>query len=197
MILADMDDDHIDYEPMMAVHRAGKRAHEVVSRLLGMAHQKDGDALLQSLDVNETIGNTLELVSRHIQKQQVLIEVELEPDLPPVYGLVGQLEDVWMNLLLNARDAVANSQYPQIGILSRLSSNNHTVVVEVWDNGIGIPQDKQDSIFTAFFTTKPQGEGTGLGLHICRQVVEKCGGEISLKHSDENGTRFEVRLPTV
>lgn len=195
MVLADLDETDHNHESLLAVHRAGKRAHEVVRRLLGMAHQQDDENPPQPLDVNATIRNTLALVSRNIERQQIKIEAQLADNLPKVYGVSGQLEDVWMNLLLNARDAVMGQENPRMRIRSRLSSNGQAVVIEVWDNGTGIPEDKCEDIFTAFFTTKPPGEGTGLGLHICQQVVEKCGGRIRLKHTSPQGTTFEVRLP--
>jgi signal transduction histidine kinase len=196
LMLQDLPGKDRNHESIMAVHRAGKRAHEVVRRLLGMAHQGNQDDPPQLLDINQTIRNTLTLVSKHIEQHQVHLDVELEPDLPDAYGLSGQLEDVWLNLLLNARDAVTGCPKPEIGILSRPSNDGDWVEVEVWDNGTGISPEKQAEIFDAFFTTKPAGEGTGLGLHICRQVVEKCKGELVLKDSTNTGTTFLVRLPT-
>ncbi|MCI0712339.1 MAG: GAF domain-containing sensor histidine kinase, partial [Chloroflexi bacterium] len=196
LILQDLPEKDRNHESIVAVHRAGKRAHEVVRRLLGMAHQSDADDPPQMLDVNQTIRNTLTLVSKHIEQHHVYLEVDLEADLPDAYGLPGQLEDVWMNLLLNARDAVTGCDGPEIGIMSHLSNDQQWIEVEVWDNGTGIPVDKQGEIFDAFFTTKPAGEGTGLGLHICRQVVEKCKGELLLKESTSKGSTFLVRLPT-
>ena len=69
------------------------------------------------------------------------------------------------------------------------------VEVTVWDTGVGIPEDLMDEIFEPFFTSKPPGEGTGLGLHICRQIVEKCGGKLHVESLEREGTRFVIRLP--
>jgi two-component system NtrC family sensor kinase len=100
-----------------------------------------------------------------------------------------------MNLLLNARDAVSQSAQPEIGIISAYDRSQEQVMVTIWDNGAGIPEDMRSRIFEPFFTTKPAGEGTGLGLHICRQIVEKCGGNIYLQSEHNKGTRFIIYLP--
>ena len=195
MILQDMDESHRDYESLQAVNRSGKRAHEVVRRLLGMARQSEEDEPPILLDINQTIENTMMLLSKHIEQHHIKLKQELADDLPMAYALSSQLEDVWMNLLLNARDAVANCSQPAIGIRSQYNRDTNMIEVTVWDNGTGIPEDKREKIFEAFFTTKSEGEGTGLGLHICRQIVEKCNGEIVLQSTNTKGTSFVVMLP--
>ena len=178
-----------------AILRAGKRAHEVVRRLLTMARQQSSDDGIEPIDVNETIHNTLMLVKGHIQQGGVQLRISLAEDLPPVGAPNGQLEDVWLNLLLNARDAVSDCPNPEIGIASWEVPGEECVEVVVWDNGIGIPPDKRDEIFEPFYTTKAPGEGTGLGLHICRQVIEKCGGSLRIESAEQAGTQFYIRLP--
>lgn len=195
MILADLPLDDANREPLEAVSRAGKRAHEVVRRLLAMARQRSGDESPEPQDVNTTIHNTLMLVETHIRHGRIALTVELADDLPPVGGVHGQLEDVWLNLLLNARDAVAGCPEPHIGIATQLSSDRAGVEVLVWDSGPSIPADMHEQIFDPFFTTKPPGEGTGLGLHICQQIVEKCGGSIAVQSDYNEGACFKVFLP--
>jgi len=195
MILADLPPDDPNREPLEAVSRAGKRAHEVVRRLLAMARQRSGDEPLEPQDVNTTIRNTLMLAETHIRHGRIALAVELADDLPLVAGVHGQLEDVWLNLLLNARDAVAGQPEPRIGIATRPSSDRAGVEILVWDNGAGIAEDLQAQIFDPFFTTKPPGEGTGLGLHICQQIVRKCGGSISVQSDYNEGACFTVFLP--
>lgn len=195
LMLQDVRPDDPDYEALEAIFRAGKRAHEVVRRLLTMARQQNTEELPQPMDVNSTIKNTLTLVKSHIQQGHVRLEVDLREPLPPVSGIHGQLEDVWLNLLLNARDAVAGHPTPTIGIRSRYDDAAQCVEVIVWDNGPGILPDQQQRVFEPFYTTKPTGEGTGLGLHICRQIVEKCNGSISLQSNYNQGTRFFIHLP--
>ncbi|MCD4684693.1 MAG: HAMP domain-containing histidine kinase, partial [Anaerolineae bacterium] len=193
--LHDVPPDDPAYESVTAILRAGKRAHAVVRRLLGMARQQPAEEVRMALDVNTTVQNTLMLVKSHIQQGRVALDVDLTDALPPIHGMQGQLEDVWLNLLLNARDAVVERPRPQIGIRTGLSDDGTQVEVMVWDNGTGIPLSQQAQVFEPFFTTKPPGEGTGLGLHICKQIVVKCNGSIKLQSTYNQGTRFIIHLP--
>lgn len=195
LILQDLPQTDANYEALEAISRAGKRAHEVVRRLLTMARQAPFEEALEPLDVNETINNTLTLVKSHIQQGSVSLSVDLTDNLPPVIGVQGLLEDVWLNLLLNARDAVADRSPAEIGIATTYQPDEEQIEIIVWDNGIGIPEEQQAQIFEPFFTTKSIGEGTGLGLHICGQAVEKCQGSIRVESHYNEGTRFIVRLP--
>jgi two-component system NtrC family sensor kinase len=196
LILRDLAPNNQDYEAIQAIHRAGKRAHEVVRRLLTMARQQQPvDEHLELLDINETIHNTLTLVKSHLLHVNIALSVDLDETLPPAVGIRGQLEDVWLNLLLNARDAVADSLHPQVGIKTSYEHDRAAVKVTIWDNGAGIPAHMQSRIFEPFYTTKPPGEGTGLGLHICQQIVAKCRGSIRLESAYNQGTRFEIILP--
>ena len=109
----------------------------------------------------------------------------------------GQLDDVWLNLLLNAHDALAGYTNAVIGIEVDYNADGGRVEIIVWDNGPGIPDEIKTEIFDPFFTTKPVGEGTGLGLHICRQVVERIGGKIWVESEYGTGTRFMIHLPVI
>ncbi len=195
LLLHDLPPESPSHESAAAVYRAGQRAHEVVRRLLGMA-RRDGEEDLKSTDVNSTIRNVLTLAERHLRRSGVILHVTLSDALPPVDAVPNELEDVWLNLLLNARDAVAE-QRGEIGVVSRLSARADAPAVEVvvWDNGQGIPAGDQSRIFDPFFTTKAPGEGTGLGLYICRQVVDRCHGSIRVESAPGQGSRFTVTLP--
>jgi signal transduction histidine kinase/DNA-binding response OmpR family regulator len=195
LVLRDLPPDDPNAESLAAVFRAGKRAHEVVRRLLAMARPSLPDDQPVLIDVNETITNTLTLVRHHITHGNVALHIELEDDMPPVAVFQNQLEDVWMNLLLNARDALAGRAQAEIGIASAYDPVHRQVMVSIWDNGKGIPDDALDRVFEPFFTTKPAGQGTGLGLHICRQIIEKCGGTIRVESVYNQGTRFTIHLP--
>jgi len=195
LLLADLPPDHPDREGLEAVQRAGKRALEVVRRLLTMARQQTGEETPEPQDVNATIRNTLMLVESHIRQGRIALTIDLADDLPPVAAVSGQLEDVWLNLLLNARDAVADRPDPHIGIVTRYDPARDGVEVIIWDNGSGIPPELQEQVFEPFFTTKPLGEGTGLGLHICKQVIRKCSGSINVQSAYNEGARFTIFLP--
>ncbi len=195
LILRDLPPEDVNFESVTAISRAGKRAHEVVRRLLAMARQQNADDIAEPVSVNETIHNTLTLVESHIHHGRIALSVDLDNSLPDVQAIPGQLEDVWLNLLLNARDALAFRPDSQINILTHYVPEIESVEALIWDNGIGIPPETVNQIFDPFFTTKPPGEGTGLGLYICRQIVEKCHGSIHVQSKYNEGTRFSILLP--
>ncbi len=196
MMLQDTPPDSPNYASLQTISRAGKRASGVARRLLAIARPTDPEAPTVPIDVIDTIEGVLSLVKSHIERDRIQIVARLPAEkLPPVWAGQGQLDDVWLNLLMNAHDALMGREGAQIGIeTSYLPSDDHIDVV-VWDNGPGIPDHIKNEIFEPFFTTKPVGEGTGLGLHICRQVVERVGGSISVESKYNEGTRFLVRLP--
>ncbi|MHB8625632.1 MAG: GAF domain-containing protein [Aggregatilineales bacterium] len=193
-LLQDLADDDPKREPLDTIHRAGKRAHTVVSRLLSIARRGTDGEQLQAVEVHTTIRAVLELVTAYIQREQVALTVGLESTPLTVCALPGHLEDVWMNLLLNARYAVRG--VPDAAILIQSWAADGYALVTVADNGPGIPIEHRAHLFDAFFTTKPAGEGTGLGLYICKQIVDRVGGTIMLDDDPTApGARFTVRLP--
>ncbi|MBI1258613.1 MAG: GAF domain-containing protein [Chloroflexi bacterium] len=195
LLLESRTQDTKDYEVLSAISRAGKRAAGVVRRLLSMARPIASDTPRSPIDVVYTIRDITTLVRPHIEREGIHLTSQLpENGFPPVLAVAGELNDVWLNLILNAHDAVIGRKSPEIGVTCTLDSENDMIEVIVWDNGPGIPVEIIGEIFKPFFTTKPQGEGTGLGLHICRQVVDRVGGVISVQTSD-SGSRFVVRLP--
>jgi signal transduction histidine kinase len=139
-------------------------------------------------DVVEGIENTLTILGHKLRG--VSVAREYEDDLPRVPGPGGELNEVWTNLLDNAADAVAGGG--SVGV--RAFREREAVVVEVSDDGPGIPPEIRGRVFEPFFTTKEVGSGAGLGLDVARRVVAGRGGEISVESGPE-GTRFVVRLP--
>lgn len=184
------------YEQLTAISRAGKRAAGVVRRLLTAARPVNQEAKTELIDVGMTVHDVIALVKGHMQRDGVQLSERLpSKPLPRVAALPGQLDDIWLNLLLNARDALNGRTDARIDVELNYEPNSDLLDVIVKDNGPGIPEHIREDIFKPFFTTKPAGEGTGLGLHICRQVIEQVGGRISVTSSPEAGTRFLVQLP--
>jgi signal transduction histidine kinase len=150
-------------------------------------------APVQSVVVTEGIDNTLTILHHKIKSADVNVVREYNPDLPEVMAYGSELNQVWTNIIDNAVDALNGTENPEITIRSRHESE--WVVIEIEDNGPGIPEEIQSSIFDAFFTTKAPGKGTGLGLNITYNiVVQKHRGDIKVK-SQPGKTVFEVWLP--
>jgi signal transduction histidine kinase len=146
-------------------------------------------AALQEVDIKGSLETTLTIM-HHKLKRGISVSREYAPDLPKVLAYGSELNQVWTNLIDNAADAMKDK-----GILTvRAVRENDFVLVEIADNGPGIPPEVQSRIFEPFFTTKGVGEGTGLGLDVVHRIVQKTRGLVSLK-SVPGDTRFQVRLP--
>lgn len=196
LMLLDEPPDSKRHDVLAAIVRQGKRAAEVVRRLLAAARPTNPDTPMEQVNVTAVVRDVFGLVKAYIERSQVKLTMTA-PDvpIPSVWAVPGELDDVWLNLLLNAHDALHGRDDAEIGIDVKYMPGSKWIQVDVWDNGPGIPQDILDEIFKPFFTTKPVGQGTGLGLHICRQVVDRIGGEIRVESEPGQGTRFIVRLP--
>ena len=147
-------------------------------------------------DLNQAIENTL-TVSRNAWKHVAELDKDLDPDLPPVLCFLGELNQVFLNLIVNAAQAIETSGKPLPGRLSiRTARVGDEVEIRVQDTGTGIPDALRDRIFDPFFTTKEVGKGTGQGLAICRDVVvTKHDGRIIVDGHPGEGATFTIRLP--
>jgi signal transduction histidine kinase len=147
-------------------------------------------APVQEVDVREGLDNTLIILRHKLSKTAITVSREYAPDLPRIEAFAGELNQVWTNILDNAIDALGK----QGEIKLHSFKDGDQVVVELADNGPGIPPEIQSRVFEPFFTTKPPGVGTGVGLNIAYNVVNKHYGEIRLR-SHPGETCFQVRLP--
>ncbi|MCA9800774.1 MAG: GAF domain-containing protein [Cyanobacteria bacterium HKST-UBA02] len=150
------------------------------------------EAELKEASINEGIESTLKILSQYFGRDKIPVDRELA-DLPAVLCYPGQLNQVWMNLLSNAGQAVEEMPEGRVGI--KTECKNGRVTVTIRDNGPGIKPEIQSKIFDPFFTTKPVGQGTGLGLSICHSIVERHGGQISVSSQPGEGTKFSVTIP--
>ena len=165
----------------------------IVRALKHYSHLDQGGELVEA-DLHEGLENTL-IILGAVMKHKVRI-IRDYGELPLVPCNPDELGQVWTNLLTNAFQAMKNTSEPEIHIItrSRHAPGISAVEVEIVDNGPGIPPDVLPRIWDPFYTTKDQGEGTGLGLGIVKGIIEKQGGSISVQTGDE-GTRFRVSLP--
>jgi two-component system NtrC family sensor kinase len=188
----------VSYESLALIKVASDRAVRVVRSLLDFARQEQYE--FQPTDINASLRSALELVRHQFMIAHVRVFEDLALDLPPALVSRDHLQGVWLNLLLNARDAVTQKLVteaePRTWVTTRLGKNDF-IEVEVRDNGVGIPPDQINHIFEPFFTTKDPGKGTGLGLSTSFRVINQHGGEIQVDSDVGVGTTFRVLLPAI
>lgn len=180
------------HDSAMVIKRAAYRAGTIVERMLDFS--RPNSYRMQLLDVNLSLQSPIVLARPQLDPSIQLV-IDLTPDLPPVMGSQEHLEDVWINLLLNARDAIGGSKDGTISITTSLDDEWNAVEVNISDTGAGIPAECLGRVFDPFFTTKLYSNGTGLGLSICHDVVARHAGTIEAKSEELQGTTFTVRLP--
>jgi signal transduction histidine kinase len=178
-----------DLDSILADCREGaERICDVVKNL--RLFSRLDEAEIKKVDVHSGIDSTVRLLSRYFNGGQVTLRREYG-DLPSIHCYAGQLNQVWMNLLVNAAQAVPDRG--EVSISTRLEQDS--VLVEISDTGTGIREDQLSRIFDPFFTTKPVGEGTGLGLSISYGIIERHGGTIAVVSEVGKGATFTVRIP--
>ena len=168
-----------------------ERARKVVHNMLGYARKME--PRLEDVDVNSTLKQTIDLLRNHAYTNNIEITTVLADDLPIIASDQSQLQQVFLNLMTNAIDAIGSE-----GLIEVTSRQVDSFIhVDVTDNGPGIPEDKQKKVFDPFFTTKETGKGTGLGLWVSYDIIAKMGGSIRLKSEVGKGTTFTVAVPAV
>jgi two-component system NtrC family sensor kinase len=194
LLMANMKPGQPGYESLEAIERSGKRASKVIGNLLTFSRQEQYE--FTRIDINESINNALSLIAYQIERSNVSMIKDLAEDLPSLPASAHHLEEVWINLLLNARDSIPDRRQGEIRIASRLDGSGQAVQVLVSDNGCGIPEANRDRLFEPFFTTKDVDEGTGLGLYISYNIIERHNGLIEIESEEGKGTTVTVTLPT-
>jgi signal transduction histidine kinase len=169
------------------IEAAASKIHNLVSAVKGFTYM-DQASSPKPVDIGQGLADTLAVLNAKARSKSVRVNVTVEPELPRVPGMGGELNQVWANLIDNALDAASSHV--------EVSAKRHgdSVIVQVVDDGGGLPAEIRDRIFDPFFTTKPVGQGTGLGLDIARRIVVKHHGEIEVE-SRPGHTRFRVTLP--
>lgn len=183
-------------KPPVEAHRIleeAERATAILRQLLHFSRETRPERRLVSL--NELVEQAVDLQRASLAGSRLMLQVDMAQSLPRLSADAGQLQQVLMNLLQNAQQAIEQTgRGDNIGVRTCLAASGR-VRLEVWDDGPGIPEAIQARIFDPFFTTKPEGLGTGLGLAIVSGFVREHGGSISVVCPPEGGTRFLVELP--
>jgi len=166
------------------------RASEIVNGLLNFSRTNETE--FRTVEVNDIISETLSLLEHQLKSARIQLEKDLASSNSQIYGNPGKLQQVFLNLFLNAKDAM-----PQGGKLCVKTFSKDTVFrIEILDTGDGIPQEHLQKIYDPFFTTKSTGRGTGLGLSVSYGIIQEHSGKITVESKPGQGTRFILELPT-
>ncbi len=175
------------------------RASRIITHMRQFARKSEGK--LERVQINEILEKAFEIFSQQLKIRDIEAVWELGTGLPLVLGDPGRLEQVFINLILNARDAIEErwvhreSEHQERRITFKTWMSEKGVNVEICDTGAGIPKGVQDKIFEPFFTTKDVGKGTGLGLSISYGIIRECGGAIHFASEEGRGTHFTIQFP--
>ncbi len=167
------------------------RCKKIVSELLEFSRQTVGKT--SSFSIEQVITKTLNLLINQALFQDIEVKKIIQSHMPEMVGDLGQLQQVFTNLFINAADAMKGKG--RLDITAKYDTDSNQFTITVSDSGPGIPKELRDKIFDMFFTTKPVGKGTGLGLSISQKIINLHGGNILVDSPPEGGTRFIIELP--
>jgi len=190
-------------EYLTTIERNTKRMMNIINHLRTFSRQSQSD--FQPVDVNKIVNNCFLMVGEQLRLHNIEVKKQLAPDLPTIKGNANQLDQVFLNLITNARDAIGEGG-GTLTVVTQCNSNhtadktelkNNLVELLFKDTGSGIPSEHLDKIFDPFFTTKELGKGTGLCLSISYGIIKDHQGEIEVVETGANGTMFRIKLPVV
>ncbi|MFQ5708127.1 MAG: nitrogen regulation protein NR(II) [bacterium] len=180
-------------EDLQRIYDEGKRAQTIVKSLLAFARdQTDEDA---EMDLNQTVAEVLKLFGKQLTLKNIRLITHFEDNLPKIYGNSNEIQQVVLNLIQNACDAIFDSQKGSFIKIATRRKAGERLELSVVDDGPGMPESVREKAFNPFFTTKTAGKGTGLGLSISYKIIKKHGGQIVLRSWEGKGTRFCIELP--
>ncbi|NTU60289.1 MAG: response regulator [Deltaproteobacteria bacterium] len=203
-LLRDVPEGHPQRVHMDRIFRNVERMQRLAEGLTSFARPSETSKAL--VDLPKVLAETVVLSEHELRKRGIRLVKEIPWDLPQVRASESQLHHVFLNLVKNAAQAVSQkhegAERPEGApagtiCLRTTCTADGCVCVEVADDGVGISAEYQDRLFTPFFTTKPRGQGTGLGLYIVKQIIEDLGGKIEVRSELGSGTTFGITLPTV
>jgi two-component system NtrC family sensor kinase len=193
LVVEDLKDDDPHRENLQEVIKQTMRCRDIVKGLLQFSRQEEGKT--EYVKVNDILNNTLSLIEKQALFHNIEVVKNLDAELPYILGDNSQLQQVFINVILNAVQAMKEIGTLTINTLHE--KKNDMVVIEISDTGCGIPEEMIDRIFDPFFTTKEVGEGTGLGLSIAYGIVTKHHGRMTVKSKVNEGSTFTIKIPAV
>ncbi len=196
VILRNIAADAVERERLELIQKCNNRIEKIVDHLREFS--RAGRQEFSDIDVNDPIENAIMMTGQQLMDHGIVIMKELADNLPRISGDPGQLEEVFLNLISNARDAMDETEGDKSLTISSSyidEDGSPHVVVTVKDTGIGIPEENMEKILEPFFSTKPVGKGTGLGLSLCFGIIESHGGRLEVKSRVGEGTEMRIYLP--
>jgi signal transduction histidine kinase len=167
------------------------RASEIIGRVRSLF--KKDSLQHEEVDMNELIQEMIALLRGEASRHSISIQSDISLDLPPIRGDRVQLQQVFMNLMLNGVEAMKDMNIPGKLTVRSQQDGSDQLLISVMDTGVGVPPEKMEQIFNAFFTSKPQG--TGMGLPISRSIIESHGGRLWAVSNPGSGTTFQFTIP--
>lgn len=179
-------------DDLSIIEKQAQSCKRIVSDLLQFARSRESRK--QTASINETLNSVLDIVTEQFRKQGMKIELDLSPDLPLLNMDIQKMKQVFLNLLMNASQAMQDGR-GKLRVNTKYLPEKKSVEVLLWDNGQGIPEYLMDKIFDPFFSTKRTGEGTGLGLSLSYGIIREHDGDISVSSKHGEWTEFRILLP--
>ncbi|MFZ4828281.1 MAG: sensor histidine kinase [Phototrophicaceae bacterium] len=196
MLLLDVSVDDPTYARLQTISQSTTRMVDVVRRLMSALYPPKSYSVPQLTNLIVSANEAIQLIHNFIEagKTTLIVDLPSEP-IPEIWAESDALVELFLNLLMNARDAVVNREGGMIGFALQADVARKLLVIEVWDNGCGIPEEEHEMIFEPFYSTKPSTERLGLGLHLCKQIVGRLGGAIHVTSHPIGGAHFTVEIP--
>jgi two-component system NtrC family sensor kinase len=192
MILDDLGKDNDSCrENLAVVMKQTNRAGRIVKDLLEYARQPEPE--MRILNINDVLRKAIAIITHPAELQSIVVSTNLAPELPDSQGDGDKLQQVFVNIIMNALQAMP--QGGELTVVTRPAEDNKLIEIEISDTGCGIPQEHLSKLFDPFFSTKSAGEGTGLGLSVSLGIVQRHNGTIDVKSKVGEGSRFIIRFP--
>jgi C4-dicarboxylate-specific signal transduction histidine kinase len=174
------------------------RIRNIIDHIRAFSRSHD-DYVLSAFSINSSIEDAVSMITQQYKHMGISLDLNLDEEIPLIVGNTYKFEQVIVNLLANAKDAVVEKrtkyqEYTQMNVGIKSYQENQSIIVEVSDNGIGINEDDLNNVMLPFYTTKEEGKGTGLGLSICYQIIKEMGGTIEIISNKESGTNIKLDL---
>src|SRR6185312_6465697 len=191
MLLGMLNENDPKHALLQKVRTQAERATNIVNNLLNFSRTGSATEFAE-LDISRVIDDTLQLLEPQLRRSQIQLVRSYDENAPLIFGNAGKLQQVFTNLILNARDAILDGG--RIGISTSVADDG-SLLVQISDTGIGIAPENVAKIYDPFYTTKGVGQGTGLGLAVTYGIVQEHTGRISVDSTPGQGTTFRIILP--